>query len=97
MAKEIRGVLSRELPQDKIQHKGLSMQISNTTWTKIVDDGSDYIAQNNGNDFVLLGISATPTETVKLYPNQVITQSVLAGEIYAKAKVNGTQLNVHTA
>lgn len=70
------------------------------TWVEVVSDGSDYVAQNNGNQNIRLWWGATaPAATVLGFTVQpgagVESASFLAGPIWARAARNDGSIIVN--
>ena len=65
------------------------LEIGQVTWTKVVNSGASYILQNVGENRILLKASlSTPTTekgSIILQPFDVISSSVISGNIWVKA------------
>ena len=65
------------------------LDIGQATWTKVVNSGASYILQNVGENRVLLKASFSQPTTEKgsiiLQPFDVISSSVISGDIWVKA------------
>ena len=65
------------------------LEIGQVTWTKVVNSGASYILQNVGESRILLKASfSTPTTekgSIILQPFDVISSSVISGNIWVKA------------
>lgn len=65
------------------------LEIGQVAWTKVVNSGASYILQNVGDNRILLKASlSTPTTekgSIILQPFDVISSSVISGNIWIKA------------
>jgi hypothetical protein len=65
------------------------LDVGQVTWTKVVNSGASYILQNVGENRILLKASfSTPTTekgSIILQPFDVISSSVISGNIWVKA------------
>ena len=65
------------------------LDVGQATWTKVVNSGASYILQNVGENRILLKASfSTPTTekgSIILQPFDVISSSVISGNIWVKA------------
>ena len=65
------------------------LEIGQVTWTKVVNSGASYILQNVGENRILLKASLVSPTTEKgsiiLQPFDVISSSVISGDIWIKA------------
>ena len=65
------------------------LDIGQATWTKVVNSGASYILQNVGENRVLLkaGLVSPTNEkgSIILQPFDVISSSVISGNIWVKA------------
>lgn len=65
------------------------LEIGQVAWTKVVNSGASYILQNVGENRILLKASfSTPTTekgSIILQPFDVISSSVISGDIWVKA------------
>ena len=65
------------------------LDIGQATWTKVVNSGASYILQNVGENRILLKASfsapATEKGSIILQPFDVISSSVISGNIWIKA------------
>ena len=65
------------------------LEVGQVTWTKVVNSGASYILQNVGENRILLkaGFSTPTTEkgSIILQPFDVISSSVISGDIWIKA------------
>ena len=65
------------------------LDVGQATWTKVVNSGASYILQNVGENRILLkaGFSTPTTEkgSIILQPFDVISSSVISGDIWIKA------------
>ena len=65
------------------------LEIGQVTWTKVVNSGASYIIQNTGDNRVLLKAGlVSPTNdkgSIILQPFDVISSSVISGNIWVKA------------
>ena len=65
------------------------LEIGQVAWTKVVNSGASYILQNVGENRILLKASlSTPTTdkgSIILQPFDVISSSVIRGNIWVKA------------
>ena len=65
------------------------LEIGQVAWTKVVNSGASYILQNVGENRILLKASfSTPTNdkgSIILQPFDVISSSVISGNIWVKA------------
>ena len=65
------------------------LAVGQATWTKVVNSGASYILQNVGENRILLkaSFSAPTTEkgSIILQPFDVISSSVISGNIWVKA------------
>ena len=65
------------------------LEIGQVTWTKVVNSGASYILQNVGDNRILLKAGlVSPTNdkgSIILQPFDVISSSVISGNIWVKA------------
>ena len=65
------------------------LEIGQVTWTKVVNSGASFIIQNTGDNRVLLKAGlVSPTNdkgSIILQPFDVISSSVISGNIWVKA------------
>ena len=65
------------------------LDVGQVTWTKVVNSGASYILQNTGDNRVLLKAGlVSPTNdkgSIILQPFDVISSSVISGNIWVKA------------
>jgi hypothetical protein len=65
------------------------LEIGQVAWTKVVNSGASYILQNVGDNRILLkaGLVSPTTEkgSIILQPFDVISSSVISGNIWVKA------------
>lgn len=65
------------------------LDVGSATWTKVVNSGASYILQNVGENRILLKASfSAPTNdkgSIILQPFDVISSSVISGNIWVKA------------
>lgn len=65
------------------------LEIGQVTWTKVVNSGDSYILQNVGDNRILLKAGlVSPTNdkgSIILQPFDVISSSVISGNIWVKA------------
>lgn len=65
------------------------LDVGQVTWTKVVNSGASYILQNVGENRILLKASLVSPTTEKgsiiLQPFDVISSSVISGNIWVKA------------
>lgn len=65
------------------------LDVGSATWTKVVNSGANYILQNVGDNRILLKAGlVSPTNdkgSIILQPFDVISSSVISGNIWVKA------------
>lgn len=65
------------------------LEIGQVTWTKVVNSGASFIIQNTGDNRILLKAGlVSPTNdkgSIILQPFDVISSSVISGNIWVKA------------